>query len=108
MKRRGAFIALVLAAAMVPARGGHELPVYPSYYPHEIEMRTVSPEAAAGLIADSKIQAYIGSAPRFSGTPPDFIRPVESLGALVVVRLNPAAAAATPSGCAVVQAVAAE
>ena len=29
-----------LLATLSVARGGHELPVYPSYYPHEIAIET--------------------------------------------------------------------
>jgi len=45
-------------AAMV--RGGHEMSVYPSFYPHDIRIETMSPQRAARLLADSSIQAYIG------------------------------------------------
>ena len=71
------------------ARSGHELPVYPSYYPHEIEIATVTPERAGPLLLDGKIHAYVGSAPRFAAAPPDTIQSVESLGSLVTVRVNP-------------------
>ena len=33
------------------ARSGHEPPVYPSYYPHEIDIAMVAPERAAELLA---------------------------------------------------------
>lgn len=48
----------VLAALLVTvgvARGGHELPVYPSYYPHEIAIETMPPVRGAELLRDAKI-----------------------------------------------------
>ena len=89
------------------ARGGHEQPVYPSYYPHEIEIAALAPERAAELMRAGKLHAYVGGAPAFAAAPADTIGSVESLGAFVVVRLNPdsplakdeasACAAAAPS-----------
>src|SRR5258708_20450406 len=110
MKRRSilliAFVA-TLAAATV-ARSGHELPVYPSYYPHEIEITTVTPDQAAGLLRDGKIHAYVGGAPTFAGTVPESIGAVESLGSFVIVRVNPLSPHAKDdaSACAAVRAVA--
>ena len=43
---------------------GHELPVYPSYYPHEIEIATLAPERAAELMRAGKLHAYVGGARR--------------------------------------------
>ena len=84
-------LAVLLTAAIIAtvAKGGHELPVYPSYYPHEIEIKTAAPEQAAGLLLQGGIQAYLGGAPRFAEQPPDWMRSVESLGAMVSVRVNP-------------------
>ncbi len=85
-------VLLVLAALLVTlgvARGGHELPVYPSYYPHEIAIETMPPERAAVLLPDAKIQAYLGAEPRFPGAVPASLRAVESLGSFVIVRINP-------------------
>jgi len=91
MNARRAGLAVVLAAAMLTvARGGHELPVYPSYYPHEIEIATVAPERAAALLIDGKLHAYPGGAPRFAAPPPEHVRSVETLGSFVLVRANPA------------------
>ena len=76
-------VVLVLAAllaALGVARGGHELPVYPSYYPHEIAIETMPSEHAADLLRDAKLQAYLGAEPRFPGALPASIRAVESLG----------------------------
>ena len=109
MTRRRVASVLLLALLVAPAaRSGHELPVYPSYYPHEIEIATLTPERAAPLLLDGKIHAYVGSAPRFVAPPPDSIQSVESLGTLVTVRVNPASphGMEEASACAAVRAVA--
>ena len=103
-------VLLVLAALLVTlgvARGGHELPVYPSYYPHEIAIETMAPERAADLLRDARLHAYLGAEPRFPGAVPPSIRAVESLGSFVIVRINPAARSAQDeqSACAVVETI---
>jgi hypothetical protein len=105
MNRRSAFIVFAMMFAVVAvARGGHELPVYPSYYPHEIELAVVAPEHAADRLL-AGIQAYVGSAPRFANAPPDSIGSVDSLGSFVIVRANPSNPLARDgqSACAIVE-----
>ncbi len=100
------FIILLIAAAVATvARGGHEVPVYPSYYPHEIEIKTSTPEQAGSLLLEGKMHAYVGTAPRFANALPDWIRTVESLGAFVTIRLNPASSPARDAACAVARTV---
>lgn len=95
MKRFAPFAVLLVAAGMIDdARGGHEFPIYPSYYPHEIRIEAMAPDRAAGLLLEGKIQAYFGAEPRFTTAPPDSIHAVESLGSLVIVRANPQSALA--------------
>jgi hypothetical protein len=104
MKRFVALALLLIALALVPfARGGHELPVYPSYYPHEIDIQAVAPETAAGLLREGKIHTYVGGDARFPGAVPEAIGSVESLGSFVVIRVNPLSARAQDdhSACAV-------
>src|SRR6266478_5784579 len=86
-----AAVVIILVAALIAtvARSGHEFPVYPGYYPHEIQIETMSPERAADSLFKGKIQAYVGREPRFTGKLSDSIRPVESLGSFVIVRINP-------------------
>ena len=64
--KRPLLLAVPVAAAIVfaLAKAGHEFPVYPSYYPHEIRIETMAPDRAAGLLASGKIQAYIGPEPQ--------------------------------------------
>src|ERR1700730_13930571 len=108
MKRLGTLAVLLGAAAVVTvAWGGHELPIYPSFYPHEIEIRTLAPDQAADALRDGRIQAYVGPGMSFSGTPPAEIGAVESLGSFIIVRINPGAALARDeaSACAAVKTV---
>ena len=71
MKRLVAMVVGLGAAALVGiARGGHELPIYPSFYPHEIEIRSLAPAEAARAIPEGRIPAYVGDGMSFSGTPP--------------------------------------
>jgi len=107
MKRLAAIVFILGAAAVVTiARGGHELPIYPSFYPHEIEIKSLAPEAAAQPLRDGKIQAYVGLGLSFAGASPVDIRAIESLGSFIVVHVNPASARAQDaSACAVVRTV---
>jgi hypothetical protein len=87
--RRALLIMVAALAAATVARSGHELPVYPSYYPHEIEISAMAAGRAAEQVRAGKLHAYIGSAPDFSGEPPKSVGFAETLGAFIVVRLNP-------------------
>ena len=108
MNPRSSCIILAVAFAIVtPAKSGHELPVYPSFYPHEIELMAVAPDRAADLLLAGKIQAYVGNAPRFATAPPDSIDSIDSLGSFVIVRVNPASPKAKDerSACAIAETV---
>jgi hypothetical protein len=97
----------VAFAVVTPAKSGHESPVYPSFYPQEIELTAVAPDRAADLLLSGKIQAYVGNAPRFATAPPNSIDSIESLGSFVVVRVNPASPKARDeqSACAIAETV---
>jgi hypothetical protein len=104
MSRRIAAASLVASFAGTMAWAGHELPIYPSFYPHEIDIATVAPERAVALIERGQIQAYVGADPH-PATLPDSAGVVESLGSFIVVAVNPD----TPrDACAVTAAVIAE
>jgi hypothetical protein len=110
LKARPRSVFLVLAALLVTlgvARSGHELPVYPSYYPHEIAIETMPPERAADLLRDATLHGYLGAEPRFASAVPASIRPVLSLGSFLIVRINPAARSAQDerSACAVAETI---
>jgi hypothetical protein len=72
------------------ARGGHELPVYPSYYPHEIAISVVGAKAAAGRLRDGGIHAFVGEMGEFAPGPGEPVGSVASLGAWVLIKTNPA------------------
>jgi hypothetical protein len=102
MTRRIAAAALVAASfAGTMAWAGHELPIYPSYYPHEIDIVTVAPERALDLIERGQIQAYVGAAPP-PVTLPGSAGAVQTLGSYIVVAVDPAS---SPDPCAVTAAV---
>ncbi|MCW3477472.1 hypothetical protein OL599_23165 [Rhodovastum sp. RN2-1] len=68
------------------------MPIYPSFYPHEMRVETIDPPAAARMLPTAEIHAYVGS-PRFIGAVPETVDGVESLGSFVVVTVEPATAA---------------
>ncbi len=91
MKKLGVSLFLVSALAVFTAtRGGHEVPIYPSYYPQEIRIESVDPASAGGLLREGKIHAYVGDETVFGRTIPESIGYVESLGSYIVINLNPA------------------
>jgi hypothetical protein len=109
LKVKPLYVLLVLVALLATlsmARGGHELPVYPSYYPHEIAIETMPPERAADLVRDAKLHAYLGAEPHFPGAMAASIGAVESLGSFVIVRINPERSAQDERcACAVIEAI---
>ena len=84
--------ALLLVAA--PARAGHELTFYPSYYPQEVDVRFVaSPAAAAALFRKNALHAWVGGDPFAPGAAPPDTRWAESLRGFVVLTFPRAAGA---------------
>ena len=100
-------LAVPVGAAIVfaLAKAGHEFPIYPSYYPHQIRIERIAPERAPALLKDGKIHAYVGRELSMQDVPPESIGAVESLGSFVVVRVNPASPLATgdAAACAIAQ-----
>src|SRR5262245_28696004 len=76
---------------------GHELPYYPSYYPQEIRIESIEPNAAATLLQKSAIHAYIGPDPFPSGKIPANVGTAASLGSYLVLTFN-SASEALPDG----------
>lgn len=100
----------ILAAAMAlfgTAKAGHESPVYPSFYPQEIRIEQVDPAEAGEALARGRIQAYVGAIAGLSAGRATSIKSVETLGSLVIVRVNAAAAGGADANgrCALLQRV---
>jgi hypothetical protein len=74
--------------SIAAAWAGHELPVYPSYYPHEIEIATATPEQASEQLRSGEMHAFVGNNLRFVDLP-TAVASVQSLGSLIVAELNP-------------------
>ncbi|HSB71594.1 MAG TPA: hypothetical protein VLT62_19885 [Candidatus Methylomirabilis sp.] len=91
MRRIAQVLLLTLFLAVVmPADAGHELPIYPSYYPHEIQIQVVAPGEAVALLQDARIHAYLGGGSIFGGNSPKTVGHVEFLGSYLVLSSNPA------------------
>lgn len=95
MRQTTAIIAAVLVAASVtslpPAMAGHELAYSPSFYPHEIHVQAMAPDAAGGLLRKGTVHAYIGEEPFRAGKPED-IGFVEFLGSYLIATFDGAGA----------------
>lgn len=90
MSRFSAIAVLVSFLFLAPiVRGGHEMPIYPSFYPQEIRIERVDPAHAANLLREAKIHAYLGDESRFPRDLPQSTA-IESLGSFVVISVNPA------------------
>ena len=104
-----AFILLALCLLWAPASGaGHDLALYPSYYPQEIRIQTLPPAAAVPLLKSAGLHAYVGADPFVGGRAPADVKPVESLEGYVVMSFNPGsqAAATRESRCAAARRIA--
>src|SRR5262249_47483558 len=68
----GVALAALISALPWAARGDHDISYFPSFYPQEIRVERLDPEAAAREFANDKdpLHVYVGAAPRFAGTPP--------------------------------------
>ena len=94
---RGLGTTLCCAAALTLAsvtEAGHEISYYPSFYPQEIRIDALAPEAAGKefLSKTDPLHAYVGAAPSFAGQTPSFLVSGASLGAFITVSFNPDAA----------------
>ncbi len=89
--KAGVALAAVICALPWAARGDHDISYFPSFYPQEIRVERLDPEAAAREFANDKdpLHVYIGAAPRFAGAPPADLKPIRSLKALIVASVNP-------------------
>jgi hypothetical protein len=83
---------IALAAGIVAFGGqggaGHSVGHFPSYYPDEIRIDVVNPEAAAKSLADETLHAYVGSVPKFTQPIPSHVKSVRSLGSVLVLSFD--------------------
>jgi len=87
-----AAMALAVAAIVASGRGGagHSVGHFPSYYPDEIRIDTIEPEAAAAGLVDKTLHAYLGAIPKLPAPIPDHVKSAKSLGAFLVLSFDPA------------------
>lgn len=104
LRRGGAAGGLAMIALLSSTRAGHEFPFYPSFYPQEIRIAVLAPQAAGEALARHRLHAYVGGSPRFAAAPPPHLDHVRSLASFIVVTVNPRSAAGrTPAArCATV------
>ena len=81
---------LVALAALLPgsARAGHEIPFYPSFYPQEIRLHTLTPVAGARHLGAGTLHAYLGADPYRGRMLPAMLREVRSLRGYVALTFN--------------------
>jgi hypothetical protein len=104
--RHRAFAAIIVVVSVTVAQGGHELPIYPSFYPHEIEIRTLASAEAAERLRAGKLQAYVGPGLTLRESLPADVQAIASLGSLVILRANPESARVKEASCDALAAVA--
>jgi hypothetical protein len=87
-------VGIALAAGVILAGGqggaGHSVGHYPSYYPDEIRIDVMSPEAAGKGLADQSLHAYVGAAPKLAQPAPSHIKSVKSLGSFWLLSFDKA------------------
>ncbi len=90
--RGAAAMALAVAAIVASGRGGagHSVGHFPSYYPDEIRIDAIAPEAAAAGLADKTLHAYLGAVPTLAEPIPDHVKSAKSLGTFLVLSFSPA------------------
>ena len=79
---------LLLWLLLLPARAGHEMPYYPSFYPHEIRLEVVGPVTAAQRLQEHSLHAYLGGMPDFAGQVPAHVSAVPSLASYLVLTFD--------------------
>jgi len=94
-RRKSRLYTNLLVAALVcvgpeAPRADHAITFFPSFYPQEIRIEQLAPDAAAREFANKAdpLHAYLGSAPRFPGHRPDNLKSADSLKSLIVAGVN--------------------
>ena len=98
---------LIPLAGSIPVRAGHELPYYPSFYPHEIQLTVSDAGGAAEALRTGLTHATPGTDP-FGGALPRQIAAAASWGGYVVLTFSREAirSIAPPQRCALARDVA--
>jgi hypothetical protein len=88
--RAAAAAVLAVGAILASGRGGagHSVGHFPSFYPDEIFIDVIEPEAAASGLADKSLHAYLGAVPRFSQPVPAHVKSARSLGSFLVLSFD--------------------
>src|SRR5262249_50092018 len=65
------------------------VPYYPSFYPQEIRIEPLDPQAAGREFLNTRdpLHAYIGAPPQFSSEPPASLKSVVSLASFITARM---------------------
>jgi len=79
---------MAFLTGVTSADAGHEAPYYPSFYPHEIRIESVSLASGATGLRNGSIHAYIGGGPFFEGKRPGSVSDAESLGSYIVITFS--------------------
>src|SRR5262249_60591700 len=85
-----ALLSLFFSFLFTPAWADHALPFNPSFYPHEIQIKTVDLTSAKRLLSNNSIHAYIGGNPFARGETPPKLGYVESFDSYLVATFQPA------------------
>src|SRR5215470_6514720 len=78
----------ILFSFFTSAWADHALPFNPSFYPHEIQIKTVNLNSAKRLLSNNSIHAYIGGNPFAGGETPQNLGYVESFDSYLVASFN--------------------
>src|SRR5260370_1073794 len=91
LMRHSALAASLLCVGAPAAQAGHEVSYSPSFYPQEIRIEPLDPDAAARAFGNARdpLHAYLGAAPRFAADIPSHLKSVVSLRSLIAARINP-------------------
>ncbi len=71
-----------------PAGADHALPFNPSFYPHEIQIKSVDLTSAKRLLAKNSLHAYVGGDPFADDAAPPHLGSAESLGSYLVATFD--------------------
>src|SRR5262249_30696547 len=78
----------ILFSFFTSAWADHALPFNPSFYPHEIQLKTVDLISAKRLLVNNSLHAYIGGNPFAGGKTPPNLDYVESFDSYLVATFN--------------------